>query len=130
MNWFERWHEIGRQGAKRQDEFIRKYYDHNTYIGIFRGLLTWGVAWYVLWHFYDIMDWFHDLTGGRQSDPVTPGQIRWVRLCASAMCGTGVLAEIVFLFKLSIIRYRAKRQRQETDADAQADNSDSQTPQE
>ena len=118
MNWFERWHESARRDTKRQDEFIRKYYDLGTWAGIFRGLLTWGVAWYVLWHFYDIMDWFYDLTGGRQYDPVTPGQIRWVRLCASAMCGTGVLAEIVFLFKLSIIRYRAKRQRQETDTDA------------
>ena len=118
MNWFERRHEIGRQGAKRQDEFLEKYFNPNTYTGIFKAMLFWGVVWYVLWNFYDIMDWFHDLTGGRQSDPVTPGQIRWVRLCASAMCGTGVLAEIVFLFKLSIIRYRAKRQRQETDTDA------------
>ena len=121
MNWFERWHEIGRQGAKRQDEFIRKYYDHNTYIGIFRGLLFWGTAWYVLWHNYDIIGWFEDLFGA-QYDPVTPGQIRWVRLCASVMCGTGVLTEIVFLFKLSIVRYRAKRQRQKTNADT--DDSD------
>ena len=120
MSWFERllerWHESARRDAKRQDEFVRKYYDPNTYVGIFRGLLTWGVAWYVLWHNYDIIGWFEDLFGA-QYDPVTPGQIRWVRLCASAMCGTGVLAEIVFLFKLSIIRYRAKRQRHETDAD-------------
>ena len=117
MSFMERWREFTEREAKRQDEFLEKYFSPNTYTGIFRGLLLWGTGWYVLWNFYDIFDWFNDLTGGRQYDPVTPGQIRWVRLCASAMCGTGVLAEIVFLFKLSIIRYRAKRQRQETDAD-------------
>ena len=121
MSWFERllerWHEADRQSAKRQDEFLEKYFSPNTYTGIFRGLLLWGVGWYVLWNIYDILDWFYDLTGGRQYDPVTPGQIRWVRLCASAMCGTGVLIYIIALIRLPIIRYRAKRQRQETDAD-------------
>ena len=63
MNWFERWHEIGREGAKRQNKFIEKYFDSNTYTGILCGLLYWWIGWYVLYHFYDIMDWFHDLTG-------------------------------------------------------------------
>ena len=130
MSFMERWREFTEREAKRQDEFLEKYFSPNTYTGIFRGLLLWGTGWYVLWNFYDIFDWFNDLTGGRQYDPVTPGQIRWVRLCASAMCGTGVLIYIIALIRLPIIRYRAKRQRQETDADAQADNSDSQTPQE
>ena len=125
MSWFERllerWREFTEREAKRQDEFLEKYFNPNTYTGIFKAMLFWGTAWYVLWHNYDIIGWFEDLFGA-QYDPVTPGQIRWVRLCASAMCGTGVLIEIVFLFKLSIIRYRAKRQRQETDT--QADDSE------
>ena len=107
MNWFERWHEIGREGAKRQDEFIEKHFDPNTYTGMLRGLLFWGIAWYVLCHFYDIMDWFHDLMGGRQSDPVKPSQVSWVRLCASIICGAGILIETIALFILSIKRYIA-----------------------
>ena len=64
MNWFERWHEIGREGAKWQEEFLEKYFNPNTYTGIFKAMLYWVVLWYVLCHFYDIMDWFHDLMGG------------------------------------------------------------------
>ena len=116
MNWFERWHESARRDAERQDKFIEKYYNHKTYAGIFRGLLTWAVAWYVLWHIYDILDWLHDLTGGRQSDPVKPSQVSWVRLCASVMCFPPILLTILSLIRLPIVRYRAKRQKQETDA--------------
>ena len=129
MSWFERllerWHEIGRQGAKRQDEFIRKYFNADTYTGMFRGLLLWGTAWYVLWHIYDILDWFHDLTGGRQYDPVTPGQIRWIRLCASVMCFPPILLTILALIILPIKRYRARKyvQEQAQKTDAQADDS-------
>ena len=130
MSWFERllerWHEIGRQGAKRQDEFIRKYFDLGTWAGIFRGLLLWGTGWYVLWNFYDIMDWFHDLTGGRQYDPVTPGQIRWIRLCASVMCFPPILLTILALIILPITRYRARKyaQKQAQKTDTQADDSE------
>ena len=114
MNWFERWHESARRDAERQDKFIEKYYNHKTYAGIFRGLLTWAVAWYILWHNYDIIDWFHNLFGAR-FDPVKPGQIRWIRMCASTIGGTGVLIYIISLIVLPINRYRAKRQKQETD---------------
>ena len=116
MNWFERWHEIGREGAKWQEEFLEKYFNPNTYTGIFKAMLYWVVLWYVLCHFYDIMDWFHNLTGGRQSDPVKPSQVSWVRLCASVMCFPPILLTILSLIRLPIVRYRAKRQKQETDA--------------
>ena len=134
MSFMERWREFTEREAKRQDEFLEKYFSPNTYTGIFRGLLLWGTGWYVLWNFYDIFDWFNDLTGGRQYDPVTPGQIRWIRLCASVMCFPPILLTILALIILPITRYRARKyaqeQAQKTDADAQADNSDSQTPQE
>ena len=120
MNWFERWHESARRDAERQDKFIEKYYNHKTYAGIFRGLLTWAVAWYVLWHIYDILDWLHDLTGGRQSDPVKPGQIRWIRMCASAICIPPILLSTTALIVLTIARCQGwkygSKQKQETDA--------------